>query len=164
MKKFKEYLLPAIFAVTLLAIFLLKNNNCPCCSAVADDSVSPVAQKAENTSIISTKEDAKNKKLPKLLDLGAHKCIPCKMMAPILDELKKEYTGIFEVEFIDVWQMENIPIAEKYKIESIPTQIFLDSEGKELFRHVGFYSKENILSKWKELGLDISKKSTQESK
>lgn len=164
MKKFKEYLFPAIFAVALLAIFLLKNNNCPCSSVVADDSVATLAQKVENTLVISDEEDVKAKKLPKLIDLGAKRCIPCKMMAPILDELKNEYAGIFEVEFVDVWQRENIAIAEKYKIESIPTQIFLDGDGKELFRHVGYYSKENILSKWKELGVDISKKSAQDSK
>ena len=51
--------------------------------------------------------------LPKLVDLGASKCIPCKKMAPILDELKKEYAGILDVEFIDVWQKENAKKAEQ---------------------------------------------------
>jgi len=96
--------------------------------------------------------------LPKLVDLGASKCIPCKQMAPILEELKKEYAGIFDVEFIDVWQKENAKKAEDYKIQSIPTQVFLDSKGKELWRHVGFFSKEDILAKWKELGYDFKPK------
>lgn len=96
-----------------------------------------------------------NKKLPVLIDLGAKKCIPCKQMAPILDELKANYVGILDVQFIDVWQQENVAQAEKYGIESIPTQIFLSPEGKELFRHVGYFSKEEILSKWKELGFDL---------
>lgn len=91
-------------------------------------------------------------KLPKLLDLGAHKCIPCKMMAPILDELSKEYHGAFDVEFIDVWQPENREKARAHAIRSIPTQIFLDASNKELWRHEGFISKEDILKKWKELG------------
>ena len=93
--------------------------------------------------------------LPRLVDLGADKCIPCKMMAPILEELKKEYAGIFNVEFIDVW--ENPDEAKKYGVKIIPTQIFFDAAGKELFRHEGFFSKEDILSKWKELGINLEK-------
>jgi len=92
-------------------------------------------------------------RLPKLLDLGADKCIPCKMMAPILEELKEEYRGVMDVVFIDVWKEPEE--GQKYGIESIPTQIFYDSNGKELFRHVGFLSKEDILAKWKDLGFDF---------
>ena len=94
------------------------------------------------------------KNLPKLLDLGATKCIPCKKMAPILDGLKKVYAGQLEVEFIDVWQ--NPDGAKKYDIKLIPTQIFFDSTGKELFRHEGFFGKEDILAKWKELGVILA--------
>ncbi len=91
--------------------------------------------------------------LPRLVDLGAGKCIPCKKMAPILEELKKEYAGRMEVEFIDVWKD---PDADKaYGIEMIPTQIFYDANGTELFRHTGFFGKEDILGKWKELGVEF---------
>jgi thioredoxin 1 len=89
--------------------------------------------------------------LPRLVDLGADKCIPCKMMAPILDDLKKTYVGKLEVEFIDVWK--NSAAGEQYGIRVIPTQIFIGADGKELFRHEGFFSKEDILAKWKEFGL-----------
>jgi thioredoxin 1 len=92
--------------------------------------------------------------IPRLVDVGAGKCIPCKMMAPILEELKKEYAGRFRIDFVDVWV--NPAAGEPYKIEMIPTQIFYDTSGKELFRHVGFFGKEDILGKWKELGVDIS--------
>ena len=95
-------------------------------------------------------------KLPKLLDLGAGKCIPCKMMAPILEELRKEYAGRMEVVFIDVW--EKPEAAKPYGIETIPTQIFFDAEGKELFRHVGFFAKDDILAKWKELAVNLGGK------
>jgi thioredoxin 1 len=106
-------------------------------------------------------EDKKEQSaIPKLIDLGATKCIPCIKMAPILEELKKEYAGIFDVEFIDVWQKENAKKAEDYKIETIPTQVFLDPKGKELWRHVGFISKKDILAKWKELGFDFKKPQT----
>jgi thioredoxin 1 len=96
-----------------------------------------------------------NAALPKLIDLGAGKCIPCKMMAPILEELKKEYQGRLDVVFIDVWENKNE--ASKYGIQMIPTQIFYDASGKELFRHEGFFAKNDILTKWKELGLDFAK-------
>ncbi len=92
--------------------------------------------------------------LPRLVDLGAGKCIPCKMMAPILEELKKEYAGRLQVDFIDVW--ENPNAGKQYGINLIPTQIFYDASGKELFRHEGFFSKEEILAKWKELGFDFT--------
>ena len=94
------------------------------------------------------------KKLPKLLDLGAGKCIPCKKMAPILEELKKEYAGRLEVEFIDVWK--NPDAGKKYGIKLIPTQIFYDASGKELFRNEGFLGKDDILAKWKELGIRLN--------
>jgi len=91
--------------------------------------------------------------LPKLLDLGANRCIPCKMMAPVLDELKKEYAGQLEVEFIDVWKDKDA--GKPYNVEMIPTQIFFEAGGKELYRHVGFLAKADILAKWKELGVNL---------
>ena len=92
--------------------------------------------------------------LPRLVDLGAGKCIPCKQMAPILEELKKEYAGRMEVEFIDVWK--NPDAGKAYGVEMIPTQIFYDASGTELFRHTGFFGREDILGKWKELGVELS--------
>ena len=88
--------------------------------------------------------------LPKLVDLGADKCIPCKMMKPILDELDKTYQDRFDVVFIDVWK--NRDAGRQYGIRVIPTQIFFDAGGKERFRHEGFYSREEIMNKWRELG------------
>jgi len=93
--------------------------------------------------------------LPKLVDLGAKGCIPCKKMAPILEELTTEYKGVFDIEFIDVWQPGNQEKAKAYGIQSIPTQIFLDARGEELTRHVGFLSKEDILKQWARLGYDF---------
>jgi thioredoxin 1 len=91
--------------------------------------------------------------LPRLVDLGAGKCIPCKMMKPVLDELTKEYAGQFEVVFIDVWEKRED--GEKYGIRMIPTQIFYGADGKELARHEGFFAKKDILAKWKELGVEL---------
>jgi len=89
--------------------------------------------------------------LPKLMDFGAQKCKQCKLMAPILEELKTDFKGQFDVEFVDVSVKENIKRAEPFKVEIIPLQVFLDKNGKELWRHEGFISREDILAKWKEL-------------
>ena len=70
-----------------------------------------------------------------------------------LDELKKTYAGKLQVDFIDVWQ--NKGAGEQYGIEAIPTQIIFEASGKELYRHTGFYSKEDILAKLKELGVKL---------
>ncbi|MBT3377165.1 MAG: thioredoxin family protein [Lentisphaerae bacterium] len=90
--------------------------------------------------------------LPKLVDLGAGTCVPCKMMVPILEELSTEQKGIFEVEFIDV--RHNPEAGKTFAINLIPTQIFLDAEKKELFRNEGFLAKEDILAKWREFGVE----------
>jgi thioredoxin 1 len=95
--------------------------------------------------------------LPKLLDFGSKKCIPCKKMAPILEELKRDYADVFRTEFIDVWVKRNAEAAKKHKIKLIPTQIFFDAAGKELWRHEGFMSKAAILAKWKELGVEVGR-------
>ena len=76
-------------------------------------------------------------KLPKMIDLGAGQCIPCKAMKPILDDLRVNYADYFETIFIDVW--EDPAKGRAHGIRTIPTQIFYDAEGKELFRHEGFY-------------------------
>lgn len=99
------------------------------------------------------KTDTTTTKLPILLDLGADKCIPCKAMMPVLDELKTQYAGKLEVKFIDVWK--NPDAGTEYGVTTIPTQIFLDANGKELFRHIGFYAKEDILAKWQELQVEL---------
>jgi thioredoxin 1 len=93
--------------------------------------------------------------LPRLLDLGSTTCIPCKMMAPILEDLKTSLAGRLDVQFIDVSLPENRPLAQQYKIELIPTQVLLAPDGRELWRHEGFLGKEDILAKWKELGYDF---------
>jgi len=98
-------------------------------------------------------EQLLGKGLPAMVDLGSDQCIPCKMMAPILEELKTEFVGKLQVNFLDVRKYP--ALATVYGIQVIPTQIFYDASGKELFRHEGFYSKEDILAKWKEFGVDL---------
>ena len=84
-----------------------------------------------------------------MLDLGATKCIPCKMMAPIIEELQKEYAGRASIIFIDVW--EHREQAQRFGIQGIPTQIFYDKAGKEVGRHVGFMDKPSIVKIFEQL-------------
>jgi thioredoxin 1 len=143
----------AALAVTVVAAVVIKQNKGKApteTTVVAADTNAPTENPGDPAAPVATA------KLPKLLDLGAGKCIPCKMMAPILEDLKKEYAGRMNVEFIDVWQ--NPDAGKQYGIEVIPTQIFYDAEGKELFRHVGFFAKEDILAKWQALGVDVAAK------
>ena len=86
-----------------------------------------------------------------MVDLGAKKCIPCKLMAPILQELQSEYRERAAVIFIDVW--ENPEAAPKFSIRTIPTQIFYDAQGKEVNRHEGFLDKQSIVSMFTKMGV-----------
>ena len=105
---------------------------------------------------ISTFKDDQEIKLRRVIDLGAGKCIPCKKMAPILEEIKKEYGGILDVKVIDVWK--NPDASAKYGIRLIPTQIFYDASGKELTRHEGFMGKKDILETFKRFGIKFEKR------
>lgn len=91
------------------------------------------------------------KKLPRVVDLGAGKCKACLELAPILEQLKKEYAGRVTVEFIDVWK--DPKAGDPYKIRVIPTQVFFDADGKEVWRHEGFLPKVDFIAKFKELGV-----------
>lgn len=86
-----------------------------------------------------------------MVDIGAKKCIPCKMMAPIMEELEKEYKDRAAIIFIDVW--ENPQAGRKYGIQLIPTQIFYTAEGKEVSRHEGFMDKAAIVAELEKLGV-----------
>ncbi|MFP4393204.1 MAG: thioredoxin family protein [Desulfohalobiaceae bacterium] len=87
-----------------------------------------------------------------MLDLGADDCKPCKMMAPILEELKKAYAERAAIVFIDV--RKNREAAKEYDIQTIPTQIFFNANGEEVQRHTGFMDKETIIKKLADLGVE----------
>jgi thioredoxin 1 len=101
-----------------------------------------------NSVILSSQ--TKNKKgqtgKPKItfIELGSVNCIPCKMMQPVMKAIETKYGNLVKVTFYDVWTEEQKPYAEKYKIKLIPTQVFLDADGKEFFRHEGFYPEKEI--------------------
>ncbi len=78
------------------------------------------------------------------IELGSVNCIPCKAMQPVMKNIEKKYDNQVKVIFYDVWTQEQRPYAEKYGIKLIPTQVFLDENGKEFHRHEGFYPEEEI--------------------
>jgi thioredoxin 1 len=127
----------------------------PAGDAQPDPETSPVADAAKSDETPATTSGpaspAQGAKLPRVVDLGADKCKACKELAPILVELRKEYKGRVDVDFIDVWK--NSKAGEPYKIRVIPTQVFFNAEGKEVWRHEGFLPKKDFIAKFAELGV-----------
>jgi thioredoxin 1 len=126
-----------VLAIAVAAVFVLKHYE-------SGDRDQPSPGRVVETVV------AAGEPLPRLVDLGADKCVPCKLMAPILEELRSDYAGRFEVVFIDVWKDRDA--AKPYGIRVIPTQIFFDARDEELFRHEGFFSRADILETWQTLG------------
>ena len=87
-----------------------------------------------------------------MVDLGAKECIPCKMMAPIMAKLEKAYEGKAQIVFIDVW--ENRDQAPRFNIRSIPTQIFFNEKGEEVYRHEGFLKENAIVEQLTKMGVE----------
>ena len=137
----------AVVVLAVIAVVALR----PARSTSLGETASKRADPA--TSAITAATTPVTTALPRLLDLGATKCIPCTLMAPILEDLKASYVGVMRVDFIDVW--EDKAAAQAHGISTIPTQIFFVPDGKELFRHEGFFAKEDILAQWKILGFDL---------
>jgi thioredoxin 1 len=153
MNKIAKIVIVVVLIAAVAAVIAVKQNKSGQKSVTAD--VSPAGKVARQQAPAKNQPaQLVGKGLPALIDIGAGTCIPCKMMAPILEELKKELEGKIIVQFIDLNKYPGA--ASEYRISLMPTQIFYDASDKELFRHEGFFSKEDILAKWKELGVDLS--------
>lgn len=92
------------------------------------------------------KTKAPNTKKAKVtfIELGSVNCVPCKMMQPVMKAIKEKYGEQVKVVFYDVWTQEQKKYAQEYRIKLIPTQVFLDENGKEFHRHEGFYPEAEI--------------------
>lgn len=134
-----------VLVILVGVIIAAKKGWLPCCGT------SPQSASQSQSAVHFAPASIVGQGKPVLLELGADKCIPCKMMVPVLKELSEQYPQQFTVAFHDVWK-DPTP-GEKYNLNIIPTQIFFDEDGKELFRHEGFFAKDDILAKWKELGV-----------
>jgi thioredoxin 1 len=91
--------------------------------------------------------------LPRLIDVAAEGCMPCDMMAPVLKDLQREYKGKVRIDLIDM--LKNPTDALRYGVRMIPTQIFFDAGGKELYRHTGYMSKEELKTTLARLGMVV---------
>lgn len=87
-----------------------------------------------------------------MIDLGAKSCIPCKMMAPVMKKVEERFKGKAAIVFIDVWKHRDQ--VKRFGVQAIPTQVFFDKEGKEVYRHVGFMGESDIAAKLKEMGVE----------
>lgn len=114
------------------------------------ESKAPAPEMHKEPARISAQSDSI---LVTFIELGSVKCVPCKMMQPVMEAIEKEYEGQVSVIFHDVWTDAGKPHAEKWGIRAIPTQIFLDKDGKEYFRHTGFFPKEELVDVLKQQGV-----------
>lgn len=87
------------------------------------------------------------------IELGSVRCVPCQMMQPIMKSVKEKYGTQVNVVFHDVWTEAGAPYAQKYQIQAIPTQVFLDKDGKEFFRHVGYFPEEELIKVLQQKGI-----------
>jgi len=122
------------------------------------DTSQPAAKEEAPTQVDQGNETVANNPppegaLPRLVDLGTTNCQPCKMMIPVMEELRQKYRGKLQVDFINL-SIDNAA-AQRYNVRVIPLQIFFDASGKELFRHAGYWPTADIVNEWKQLGFNL---------
>lgn len=138
MKSFAKLIIALLILAVILALVLTKN-------------FSSAPQQIQKTENKESQSDSSSQNLPMLMDLGRGTCVPCKMMLPILQQLQEEYKGRAIIKIVDI-RYDPEP-ARVYQIRLIPTQIFFDATGKELYRHEGFMDKASIEQKLQEIGV-----------
>ena len=142
----------------VLAIFvalLLVTAACSGCNTAANQSPTPThiqdTGSPPDLALIPLTQVLGNGK-PTLAEFGWRNCIPCKAMKPILEELAMEYKDKLNVVIVEVYEHKDL--TNQHGIMTIPTQIFFDSSGKEITRHIGFWAKEEIIAQLKKMGID----------
>jgi len=132
-----KYIYIIIFLVLLAIVFSFKN--------ISDN----------NTEATLTQEDTTSDKIKvTFVELGSVGCIPCDKMQPIMKEIEEEYKGQVKVVFHDVKTAEGKPYIKEFGIRAIPTQVFLDKDGNEYFRHLGFFAKDELIKVLKMQGVN----------
>ncbi|HCS77735.1 MAG: thioredoxin family protein [Smithellaceae bacterium] len=129
--------------LVFLIVFTFAFSSLPCSQVFAQDKIGKSA--AQRPSVF--------KPLVTFVEIGAARCIPCKAMQPIMKEVAEEYRGQVRVLFHDVWTPQGRMDAEKYNIRVIPTQVFLDKDDKEYFRHEGYFPKDGVVKVIKMQGI-----------
>lgn len=137
-----------------IALFILVSFCLFCSQNSGEQATEPNSQQNANNEenlIITDEQLDFSKHKVTFIELGADRCIPCKAMQPIMREIAQEYKSTIQVVFYDVWKTPKY--AKDYGIQMIPTQVFIDKNGKEISRHVGFYAKGEIIKMLKEKGI-----------
>jgi len=134
--KRKKYIYILIFLVLLAIVFGFK-------------------KVSNNTETTLTQEDVTTDEIKvTFVELGSVGCIPCDKMQPIMKEIEEEYKGQVKVIFHDVKTAEGQPYIKEFSVRAIPTQVFLDKDGNEYFRHLGFFAKDELIKVLKMQGVD----------
>ncbi|MDD3427428.1 MAG: thioredoxin domain-containing protein [Caldisericia bacterium] len=165
-KKIFKYVLVCLILITLTSIYVgcsnkISTNTLPPSSTQTNPVETnpspnppivkqPTSTETEKPVTQSFKDYIKSLGKPVIVDFGSTSCIPCKMMEPILEELKLNYSDKFETIFVNV--TKDIEKAREFGINVIPTQIFFDEKGEEFYSHIGFFSKEEILNIFHSMG------------
>ena len=142
MKKCSKY----IFSVLVLFLFFISHS----CSKNDAQSESNSSKQTTKTVLADSTKNDDNAKVT-FVELGSDRCIPCKMMQPVIKAIEEEFGDQIKMVFHDVWK--DPEPGRKYGIKVIPTQIFLDKSGKEFFRHESYFTKEEIEKLLVEKGL-----------
>jgi thioredoxin 1 len=131
-----------------------------CATTLAPDSTSTAAAVAPTDTAPKppapdkpAKVAERPKELPKMWDFGSTTCLPCKTMKEILDPMMVDYKGKVDVRIINVY--EETELTKQFRIVTIPTQVFIDAEGKELFRHIGVYPRDSIETCFKKFSFPV---------
>lgn len=137
------------FLTLIVLIFVFS----ACAGETKDNPATDVKETFKQDTVVKAIDNTKENPKITFVELGSVNCIPCKQMQPIMKDIETEYPTQVKVVFYDVWTQKGKVDAEKYKIRVIPTQVFLDSLGKEYFRHEGFFPKDELVKILKQKGV-----------
>jgi thioredoxin 1 len=151
MKNTGKIVIVVVLAAAVAATFAMRGAKRAEYAPVASGVGAPVAQ--ASAPVAASAVPVATAARPRLLELGSLRCQACLEMAKVLDALRASQGEKLQVDFIDVFEQPDAP--EKYGISLIPTQILYDGAGKEIFRHTGYFSHDDILARYRELGVRL---------
>jgi thioredoxin 1 len=141
--------------VNLFIIFILAG-----CGSKIDGESNQANPENRKTASVAPKnlsekdQEEKNRYMVTFIELGSVNCIPCKKMQPIMKQIEEECPEV-NVVFYDIRKQDTRHYARQHRIRMIPTQVFLDENGKEYYRHEGFFPKEEVKKVLVRGGVDI---------
>lgn len=101
-----------------------------------------------------TVKNSETKYKATFIELGSVRCIPCQKMQPVIKSVEEKYGDQVKVIFYDVWTPQGKEDAKQFDFDGIPTQLFLDENGREYFRHVGFFPEDELVKILKQKGVN----------